>query len=228
MFAGRVAVRSARVAAPRFQVAATRSFAEAAAKPASETRPPIDVYGVDGTYASALYTAAAKNSSIDNVSKALENLNATFKKDSKLQALVTSPTLTVEDKKQIVAELQKTISVQDKTNTVSGFLNTLAENNRLSVLEGVTEKFAQLMSAARGEVELTITSAAPLDNKTVKQLEAAVSKSQYVGASKKVKVVTKVNPEIRGGLVVEIGDRTIDLSVSSKMSKMNRLLQETL
>ena len=51
MFAGRVAVRSARVAAPRFQVAATRSFAEAAAKPASETRPPIDVYGVDGTYA---------------------------------------------------------------------------------------------------------------------------------------------------------------------------------
>ncbi|KAM3419427.1 hypothetical protein BST61_g5354 [Cercospora zeina] len=228
MFAGRVAARSVRVAAPRFQVAATRSFAEAAVKPASETRPPIDVYGVDGTYASALYTAAAKNSSIDNVSKALESLNATFKKDPKLQALVTSPTLTVEDKKQIVAELQKTISIQDKTNTVSGFLNTLAENNRLSVLQGVTEKFAQLMSAARGEVELTITSAAPLDNKTVKQLETAVGKSQYVGASKKVKVVTKVNPEIRGGLVVEIGDRTIDLSVSSKMSKMNRLLQETL
>ena len=38
----------------------------------------------------------------------------------------------------------------------------------------------------------------------------------------------KVNPDIRGGLVVEIGDRTIDLSVSSKISRMNKLLQDTL
>lgn len=38
----------------------------------------------------------------------------------------------------------------------------------------------------------------------------------------------QVNPDIRGGLIVEIGDRTIDLSVSGKMSKMNKLLQDTL
>jgi F-type H+-transporting ATPase subunit O len=36
----------------------------------------------------------------------------------------------------------------------------LAENNRLSVLEGVVEKFGLLMGAYRGEVELTVTSAA--------------------------------------------------------------------
>ena len=38
----------------------------------------------------------------------------------------------------------------------------------------------------------------------------------------------QVNPEIRGGLVVEIGDRTIDLSVSSKIAKMNKLLSDSL
>lgn len=53
MLAGRVAARSLRVGAPRFQVAATRSFAEAA-KPAADGRPPIELFGVDGTYASAL------------------------------------------------------------------------------------------------------------------------------------------------------------------------------
>ena len=68
----------------------------------------------------------------------------------------------------------------------------------------------------------------PLDNKTLQRLESAVSKSQYVGQGKKLKVVPKVNPEIRGGLVVEIGDRTIDLSVSSKMARMNKLLKDTL
>jgi len=40
--------------------------------------------------------------------------------------------------------------------------------------------------------------------------------------------VSKVSPDIRGGLIVEIGDRTIDLSVSSKMAKMNKLLKDTL
>ena len=41
-------------------------------------------------------------------------------------------------------------------------------------------------------------------------------------------IAPKVNPDIIGGLVVEIGDRTIDLSVSSKVSKMNKLLTDAL
>lgn len=43
---------------------------------------------------------------------------------------------------------------------MKNFLDTLAENNRLSVLEGVCEKFGVLMGAHRGEVEMTVTSAA--------------------------------------------------------------------
>jgi len=38
----------------------------------------------------------------------------------------------------------------------------------------------------------------------------------------------QINPDIVGGLIVEIGDRTIDLSVSAKIAKMNKLLKDTL
>ena len=80
-----------------------------------------------------------------------------------------------------------------------------------------------------------------------------MAKSQYVGPSKKLKVTNKVcttlhcpmillhfgtkdlltpfwqvDPDIIGGLVVEIGDRTIDLSVSSRLTKMNKLLTDAL
>jgi len=127
------------------------------------------------------------------VSRSLDNMSATFKRDTRLQSILTAPTLSVEDKKQIVAEIQKSINVTDKTNTVQNFLNTLAENNRLSVLEGVCEKFNTIMSASRGEVEMTITSASQLDQKVVKQLEQSVQKSQYVGQGKKLKVVPKVS-----------------------------------
>jgi F-type H+-transporting ATPase subunit O len=65
-----------------------------------------------------------------------------------------------------------------------------------------------------------------LDEKIVRRIETALAKSEY-SAGKKLKVVTKVNPEILGGLVVEIGERTIDFSVASKISKMNKLLTDT-
>lgn len=59
----------------------------------------------------------------------------------------------------------------------------------------------------------------------LKRLENAVSKSEY-SQGKKLKVTTKVNPDILGGLIVEIGERTIDYSVASKISRMNKMLTE--
>jgi len=70
-----------------------------------------------------------------------------------------APTLTVEDKSSIVAELQKHIGGADKGNTIKNFLETLAYYNRLGLLKNVCVKFEELMSASKGEVELTITSA---------------------------------------------------------------------
>lgn len=56
-----------------------------------------------------------------------------------------------------MAELQKSAGAAGET--VKNFLATLAENNRLGLLPGVCAKFGELMSAARGEVEMTVTSA---------------------------------------------------------------------
>lgn len=84
-----------------------------------------------------------------------------------------------------------------------------------------------------------------LDTKTLQRLETAIAKSEY-SQGMRLKVITKVrvkrrahndrklifltqvNPSIIGGLIIEIGDRTIDLSVSSKIAKMNKLLLNTL
>ncbi|KAI2634332.1 putative oligomycin sensitivity conferring protein [Hypomontagnella submonticulosa] len=224
----RQAIRSIRAAAPQRTLARTpvRSFAAAAA--AQDVKPPVAVYGLDGTYATALYTAAVKSSSLDPTARALSALNDLCAKDTKLVSILSTPTLSDSDKSAIVAELQKNAGPTSSNETVKNFLATLAENNRLGILQGVCEKFGQIMSASRGEVEMVVTSAQPLDNRTLSRLESAVSKSAYVGPGKKLKVTNQVNPDIVGGLVVEIGDRTIDLSVSSKIAKMNKLLTDTL
>jgi len=139
------------------------------------------------------YTAAVKSSTLDSVAKSMSALEAVYAKDPKLATIMMAPTLSSGDKSQIIAELQKhTGSAGDKGDTVKNFLNTLADYNRLGLLKGIAEKFGLLMGASRGEVELTVTSASPLDNKTLSRLETAVSKSQYVGQGKKLKVTNKV------------------------------------
>jgi len=232
MLSSRLALRASRAAtsvsiAPRIAaVGGIRNYAQPASN--ESVKPPVALYGLDGTYASALYTAAAKTQALDSVSRAMSSLGDILKKDPKLVNVLHAPALTASDKSQIVQELAKHTGGADKNNTVKNFLDTLAQNNRLGLLKDVCEQFGTLMSAHRGEVELIVTSASQLDSKTLNRLETAIAKSDYVGQGKKLKVTNKVNPAIKGGLVVEIGDRTIDLSVSSKIAKMNKLLTEAI
>ncbi|ODV88658.1 hypothetical protein CANCADRAFT_27658 [Tortispora caseinolytica NRRL Y-17796] len=188
------------------------------------TEPPVQLYGVDGTYASALFTAAAKTSSLDAVAKSLQALQNTIAKDAKLPGILSDPALSVKDKEAVVEILSKSVGA-DKTT--SNLLKVLADNNRLGLISQVADKFSLLMRAFRGEVSATITSAQPLDSRTVSRLESAISKSSIVGEGKKLRVSNKVDPSILGGLVVEVGDRTVDLSISSKIAKLNKLVTES-
>ncbi|KAL9626868.1 MAG: hypothetical protein Q9164_007773, partial [Protoblastenia rupestris] len=108
------------------------------------------------------YTAASKSSTLDPTARALAILADVFKRDNKLTSILAAPTLSSSDKSQIINELQRHAggAAADKGETVKNFLKTLADNNRLGILQGVCEKFAELMGAARGEVDLVITSAA--------------------------------------------------------------------
>ncbi|EXJ77916.1 ATP synthase F1, delta subunit [Capronia epimyces CBS 606.96] len=209
-----------RTAAPQ---TAIRTYAAAATV---DPKPPVPLFGLDGTYANALYTAAAKTNNLEPTSKAITSLTQILKSDPKLQVILTAPTLSDSDKSQIVAELEKHTGGADKSGTVKNFLSTLAEHNRLGLLEGACEKFGTLIGASRGELEVVVTSAQKLDEKLLKRLETAISKSEY-SQGKKLKLTSKVSPDILGGLVVEFGERTIDLSVSSKIARLNKLLTDT-
>jgi F-type H+-transporting ATPase subunit O len=86
-------------------------------------------------------------------------LNSVFKRDTKLSSLIAAPTLSASDKTAIINELQKHTGGSGG-EILKNFLKTLAENNRLGVLENVCEKFGELMSAHKGEVEMIVTNAA--------------------------------------------------------------------
>ncbi|CAR24864.1 F1F0 ATP synthase subunit 5 [Lachancea thermotolerans CBS 6340] len=198
----------------------TRSLATAS----KSVKPPIQLFGLDGTYATALFTAAAKTTSVEAASKSLSQLTETVTKDSKLTSILANPALSANDRAIVVDTLAK--SQPNIDQSVANLLKVLGENNRLSLFPDVSIQFTKLTDAYNGLIQATVTTAQPLDSKLFKRVEKALAGSKLVGQGKTLKLENVVDPEIQGGLIVEVADRTVDLSISSKINKLNQLLKE--
>uniref|UniRef100_A0A452GZ82 ATP synthase peripheral stalk subunit OSCP, mitochondrial n=1 Tax=Gopherus agassizii TaxID=38772 RepID=A0A452GZ82_9SAUR len=126
------------------------------ARPASQlVKPPIQVYGLEGRYATALYSAASKQKKLDQVEKELSRVS-TLLKDPKLSSVVVNPHV-----KSVIK--QKTINdalVKEKLSPITiNFMKLLAENGRLQQTPDVISAFGKIMSAYRGEVLCSVTTA---------------------------------------------------------------------
>ena len=203
---------------------ASRQFVRSlATASAAAVKPPVQLYGLDGTYATALFTAAAKDSSVDKTFQSVQKLNEAIANDSKLGFILANPALSLDSRKQVISTISSTLKLEP---IVTNLLSVLSENNRLELFTHIAKQFSILNSAYNGVVEATVISAKPLDSKTLQRLQKAIQGSKFVGSGKSLKIANEVKPEILGGLIVEVGDNSVDLSVSAKVNKLNKVLTE--
>ncbi|KAK5650222.1 hypothetical protein RI129_001251 [Pyrocoelia pectoralis] len=183
---------------------------------------PIQVFGIDGRYATALYSAASKQNVLDAVEKDLVKFQSSIKTDAKLREFIVNPTI----KRQHKAEALKTIATKVSLSPqTSNLLQVLAENGRLQNLEGVITAFKTIMSAHRGEVVCEVVTAKDLDSNQRQQLETVLK--SFLKGKESLHLTVKVDPSIIGGMIVSIGDRYVDMSVSSKIKKYTDLITAT-
>jgi F-type H+-transporting ATPase subunit O len=134
---------------------------------------------------------------------------------------LANPTLNRKGKAGDIAAIMKA----GKYNKVTAsFFNVLAENGRLGATSKIVDTFSELMMATRGETPAKIISAEALSKSQISTLTESL---KNFADGKKLIMDTEVDPSILGGLKVQIGDRYIDLSVSSKIQKMTRLLSDS-
>lgn len=186
----------------------------------------LRLYGVDGTYATSLFNVAVKDSKINEVSASLNSLSNLLEQDQKLNDIFQNPALSLKDRQTVV----DTVIKSRRSNlepSVANFLNVLAENNRLNFFGKINENFAKLNDNYNGVVNASITTVEPLDGKSFKRIEKALTNSKFVGSGKSLKLSNITNPQIQGGLIIEIEDKTVDLSISARIQKLNRILEET-
>ncbi|XP_064551732.1 ATP synthase subunit O, mitochondrial [Drosophila montana] len=175
-------------------------------------KPPIQLFGLEGRYATALYSAATKMNQLDKVEKDLIALQSTIKGDKKLHEQVTSPII---NKKVMATALQEASTQLSFAAATSNLLGLLANNGRLKKLDTVINAFRTIMAAHRGEVVCEVVSAKPLDAGQNKQLEGALK--SFLKPNQTLKITSRVDPSIIGGLIVSIGDKYVDMSIATKV-----------
>ena len=199
-----------------------RTLSSAAASSNALVRPPIALFGTNGRYCNALYSAAYKQKKLDQVEADLKKLLSVLEKDVKFKEFLINPLININDKKSILGKvLNEKLKVCDLTlNT----LNVMAENRRLNVLSQVARDFSKIMASVRGEVECTVYTAKPVTDANVrKQLEDSLRGF----TSKKLTINLQVDEAIQGGLVVDFGDYFIDMSIRSKLKTFTDVLKQT-
>jgi F-type H+-transporting ATPase subunit O len=201
-----------------FAKKAAKAAAPAAASSDAAHQPLIKLYGIHARYANATYTAASKGGSLDKVETELLAISETAASNAAFKAFLSDPTMSRAAKAATCADL-----FGGKMSDITvNLMDALAGNARLAETSKVVGAYADLMKAKRGEVDAVITSAEPLSKADADQVVKALKTK--VGAGKNVVLTMNVNPDILGGLQVQIGDQFVDLSAQSRIDTIGRAI----
>lgn len=145
-------------------------------------------------YAHAAYGAALSKSpaTLDTVQKELATIGSALKTDEKLSAFVQNPTLSTKDRQNGLEALFAKIGGAKASDITKNLFTVLAENGRLVETPDVVTGFSELVAKYKGELEVVVTSAKPLEKDVLGRLEKALKQSQIAQQSKTVKITNKV------------------------------------
>ncbi|XP_069886721.1 ATP synthase subunit O, mitochondrial [Dipodomys merriami] len=197
-----------------------RSFNTSVARPFSKiVRPPVQVHGIEGRYATALYSAASKQKKLEQVEKELLRMSQLMR-DPKVSAAILNPYV----KRSIKAKSLHDITAKEKFSSLTAnLMNLLAENGRLNNTQGVISAFSTMMSVHRGEVPCLVTTATPLDSTVLAELTAVLK--SFLSQGQMLKLEVKTDPAIMGGMIVRIGEKYVDMSARTKIQKLSRAMR---
>uniref|UniRef100_H2RXM3 ATP synthase peripheral stalk subunit OSCP, mitochondrial n=1 Tax=Takifugu rubripes TaxID=31033 RepID=H2RXM3_TAKRU len=193
-----------------------RQLSTSVVRPAAKLiKPPIQVYGVEGRYATALFSAASKQNKLDQVEQELGKVT-TLIKDPKVSSIVMNPHVKRNIKQKTFTDA---LTKAKLSPMIINLINVLADNGRLPLTGDVISAYSKMMSAHRGEVICSVTTAQPLDAANLAELKVALN--GFLQKGETIKLETKVECHF------DIGDKYVDMSTKTKIQKLSKLIKET-
>lgn len=170
-------------------------------------------------YAEALFEAVQDSKEADlagKISEALQTL-AQVSTDGTVMELLGDPRVT----KDQIFDVVNGMLGENTPAQVREFLKLVLENNKMGAVSEIADQFRRLVNQSKGEAEVVIESAFPLDDAQLQDLLAALGR-KFQGLKLLPTVV--IDPSLVGGVKVTVGDQVLDGTVRSRLAEMQSAL----
>jgi F-type H+-transporting ATPase subunit delta len=167
------------------------------------------------TYARALFEAAKEEGRLERVDEQLTDFVATVDQVPELHAVLESPEL---DSRAKVALLDQVLG--DADELVRNFLRLLAEKGRSGEIHEITREFEALVAHEQGILDVELITAVELSQQDFDELVARIGQA----SGRKVRASRAVDPNLVGGLVLEVGSRRLDASIRGRLDRLRHEL----
>ncbi len=169
--------------------------------------------GVADRYATALYSLADEERTLDETVREVGRLAQLIAESADFRRLLASPLI---DIREGMAAVRAVLEQEGFSSILVRFASVIAGNRRLRLLPTILARFAALVAEKRGVVTADVATAHPLSDVQRESLRARLIEAGYGH----VNIHENVDPAMLGGLVVRIGSRLFDSSLRSRLQRL--------
>lgn len=164
-------------------------------------------------YVKSLLGLAIEQKALEDVHNDMVFFSKVVNENKGFALMLRNPVIPHDKKSEILSKIFK-----GKVHSLTmSFFEIITRKNREPLLPSIAKEFHNAYNEYKGISKATITSATPLDAKLRSEFETLVKKYSDL---KQVELIEKVDPEMIGGFVLNIGDRQIDASVKNKIKAL--------
>ncbi|MFN3495801.1 MAG: F0F1 ATP synthase subunit delta [Hydrogenophaga sp.] len=176
-------------------------------------------HSIAGRYAQAVFDIAREEGQIDTLARETDELAAALDTSPELRELITSPKYSRDEQAAAIGAIAAKMGLSP---VMANTLQLMASNRRLFVLPQLAQALAALIAVERGEITADVTSAIALSDEQQDRLKTTLAEK----SGKKVKLNTRVDETLIGGMIVKLGSQMIDSSVRSKLASLQNVMKE--
>lgn len=164
-------------------------------------------------YAGALFDVAKEKGKLDAIGADLAQFADAVEADRDMQVFLFSPHFASAEK---VEGLKRAIGGADPE--LVNFLELLIEKGRTNELFRIRREFEALWKVENKRIDVTVTSAVELDPAVVAKVGEEIERQ----TGQKVDLASRVDEEILGGIVLQVGNKVLDASIRSRLEKLRK------
>ena len=164
-------------------------------------------------YSRALFDVAMEHDILDDVHDQLAQFAGELDTNRDMQVFFFSPYFSSQEKKDGIGKM-----IEGADEHFVRFLELLAERHRMPVLFRIRRELDALWADENRLLPVTITSAVELDKNTVKKIQKEIEEQ----TNRRTELTTEVDPDLLGGLAVQVGNSIMDGTVRARLDRLRR------